>query len=105
MHSGWTQYSADTVIEWCRQNNFQPTTDITITRLECSSSEVLNSMFEELGHTIDQEHGLKSLAIEWLGDENTLQEWPLSQLSLKCHHLESRPIFLRVHMHSMDDCM
>ena len=72
VHEGWTQYSANTVSEWFKHNKFQPTTDITIGVLECSSSEVLNSIFEELCHTIDQKQGLKNLIIKYFYDKNTL---------------------------------
>ena len=49
-------------------------------------------MFDDLGHFIGQEQGLKSLNIEQFSDKNTLQEWPLGQLVLKCHHLQSLKI-------------
>ena len=57
--------------------------------VHCSSSEVINSLFEDFGQTIDQELGLKKLHLHFFNDRNTLEEWPLSQLALKCHHLES----------------
>ena len=72
VHSGWTQYKADTVYDWRKQSNLQPTTDIAIIDLRCTSSEVVNSIFEELGHTIDQESGLENLAIEFFDVESTL---------------------------------
>ena len=54
----------------------------------CSSSEVLNTLFEDIGRTVDEVQGLKKLAIEMLMDQNTLEEWPLSQLVLKSQNLE-----------------
>ena len=46
-------------------------------------------MFEDLGQTVGFEQGLKHLTIERFDDENELQEWPLGQLALKCHALQS----------------
>ena len=46
-------------------------------------------MFDYLGRTIDKEQGLKSLSMKCFEDKNKLEEWPLEQLALKCHHLES----------------
>ena len=57
-----------------------------------SSPEVLNSVFDELGCTIDEEQGLKHLAIDGFWDMSSLQEWPLGQLLFNCHHLESLKI-------------
>jgi len=54
----------------------------------CSSSEVLNSIFEDIGRAIDEVQGLKKLAIEMFMDQNTLEEWPLSQIVLKSRNLE-----------------
>ena len=56
---------------------------------ECSSSAVVNAVFEDLGQTVGYEQGLKHLTIEDLRDQNELQEWPLGQLALKCHSLQS----------------
>ena len=55
----------------------------------CSSSEIVNSVFEDLGQTVSDEQGLKHLTIENFFDQNELQEWPLGQLALKCHSLQS----------------
>ena len=55
----------------------------------CSSSEVVNSVFEDLGQTVNDEQGLKHLTIEGYNDKNELQEWPLGQLALKCHSLQT----------------
>ena len=54
----------------------------------CSSPEVLNTLFEDIGRTVDEVQGLKKLAIEMFMDQNTLEEWPLSQLVLKSQNLE-----------------
>ena len=49
----------------------------------------MNSVFEDLGQTVSDEQGLKHLTIEYFEDQNELQEWPLGQLVLKAHHLQS----------------
>ena len=54
----------------------------------CSSSAVVNAVFEDLGLTVG-EQGLKHLTIEYFSDKNELQEWPLGQLALKCHSLQT----------------
>jgi len=56
---------------------------------KCSSSAVVNAVFEDLGQTISDEQGLKHLAIEYFCDKNELQEWPLEQIALKCHSLQT----------------
>lgn len=56
---------------------------------KCSSSAVVNAVFEDLGQTVGFEQGLKHLTIEWLVDQNEVQEWPLGQLALKCHSLQT----------------
>ena len=39
-----------------------------MTHFTCTSSEVLNSVFDDLGRSIDEDQGLKKLTIEWLKD-------------------------------------
>ena len=46
-------------------------------------------MFENLGQTVCVEQGLKHLTIEGFYDENEVQEYPLGQLALKCHSLQT----------------
>ena len=46
-------------------------------------------MFEDLGQTVGFEQGLKHLTIDCYVDQNEVQEWPLGQLALKCHSLQS----------------
>ena len=46
-------------------------------------------MFEDLGQTVGFEQGLKHLTIVDFRDKNELQEWPLGQLALKCHSLQT----------------
>ena len=60
--------------------------------LKCSSSEVVTSMFEDLGRVIDKEQGLKKLTVINFFDENALEEWPLHQIVIKSPNLESLTI-------------
>ena len=93
VHEGWAQYTSDTVKEWREDHKLlQPTTDIYIYGFSCTSKEVVNAVVEDLGRTIDAEQGLKNLTIEVFSDENKLEEWPLAQLVLKTHHLQSLKI-------------
>ena len=47
-------------------------------------------MIDEIGRSIDnvEGEGLKSLEIDYLTDQNSLEAWPLSQLVTKCPNLE-----------------
>ena len=90
---GFTQYTSDTVDEWRADHDLQPTTEIFLDNLKCSSPEVLNALFNDLGRTIDVEQGLKKFAINFYAGTNKLEEWPLGQLVLKSHNLET--VFLR----------
>ena len=90
VHNGWAQWTPDTVVGWYQENaDLQPTTEIYLTRLKCSSSNMLNTLVDVLGRTIDTEQGLSKLSIYKFMDQNSLQEWPLEQLVLKSPHLES----------------
>ena len=55
----------------------QPTTEIELFDLKCSSSNMLNTLFDVLGRTINTEHGLEKLKINNFYDKNCLQEWPM----------------------------
>ena len=49
VHEGWVQFSVDyTIDEWISEIDKEPITDIAIKRFECSSSEMVNSVFEGL---------------------------------------------------------
>lgn len=78
--------------EWCDNYHVQSVSEACIRGLVCTSSEALNLVFEDLGRSIDVEQGLKKLEIAGFEDQNTLEEWPLSQLVLKSHHLEQLTI-------------
>ena len=88
--AGFAQYTPDTVQEWVEEFGLEPTTEIELVGpVRFSSSEVLNSLIDDLGRTIDVNEGLKKLSIEAFHDcENDLQEWPLSQLVLRSPNLE-----------------
>ena len=59
VHSGWVQYAADTFDEMHSVIEYEPVTDIEIKGgFRCTSSEVLNSMIDELGNAVDEEQGL-----------------------------------------------
>ena len=63
MHKGFTEYTADTIFKLVAEQE-EPTEDIFIgDYFMCSSSEIINSVFEDLGQTISDEQGLKHLAI------------------------------------------
>ena len=74
------------------------TTELTISydqdgnKFACSSSEVLNSVINDISGTIDEEHGLK-ITIEYFGDQNGLEAWPISQLVTKCSLAESIKLY------------
>ena len=59
---------------------------------KCTSSEALNLVFEDLARSIDYEEGLRKFEIKHFGDKNTLEEWPLSLLLFKSHHLQQLTI-------------
>ena len=95
VHDGWAQYSADTVAEWVEEHELAHTTEIFIGRGSnttpfcCSSDEVINSLIEVLGRTVDREQGLKKLTIDGFVDAQSVVEWPLRQLVPKCQHLQT----------------
>ena len=88
LHSGWTQVNADTFYEWLSKLD-EPTTDVFIGDLRCTSTDVINLVIDFIGSTIDAEEGLKNLAIEHFWDKNKIEEWPLEQLAQKTHNLQS----------------
>ena len=88
VHKGFAQYAADTIEKWVAKQK-ELTEVIHIKGLECSSSAVVNAVFEDLGQTVGYEQGLKHLTIVEYSDQNELQEWPLGQLALKCHSLQT----------------
>ena len=59
VHAGFCQYEPDTLKNWIKSEGLQLTTDILIgpddnyLGFSCTSSEVVNSVFDDLGRTID----------------------------------------------------
>ena len=59
VHSGWVQYTADTFEEMHSVIEYEPVTDIEIKdKFSSTSSEVHNSVIDELGRAVDEEQGL-----------------------------------------------
>ena len=59
VHSGWVKYTADTFDEMHSVIEYEPVTDIEIKdKFSSTSSEVLNSVIDELGRAVDEEQGL-----------------------------------------------
>ena len=59
VHEGWAQWTPDTVKLWYQEAaDLQPTTEITLLALNCSTSNMLNTLIDVLGRTIDTEQGL-----------------------------------------------
>ena len=55
LHSGWTQYNADTIDDW-KSKLDEPTTDVFIGgSFSCTTTDVLNSVLNFIGLTIDGE--------------------------------------------------
>ena len=53
LHRGWTQFTGDTILDWLSKLD-QPTTDIEIGGdFKCSSTDVVNSVFDFIGRTVD----------------------------------------------------
>ena len=58
VHSGFVQYTAATFDEMHSLIEYEPVTDIEIKQFYSSSSEVLNSLIDELGRAVYEENGL-----------------------------------------------
>ena len=78
VHSGWAKYTSSTFDNWCIQYELGPISEVLIHFIECLSNEVINSLIEDIGHSIDGEEGFRKLEINAYRDKNTLHEWPLS---------------------------
>ena len=54
VHTGFGQYEPETFLAYALSQKLEPTKDIFIGGMfECSSSEVVNSVLDDLGRTID----------------------------------------------------
>ena len=59
VHKGWTCWTPDTVKLWYKESaDLQPTTEIELRGFKCSTSNMLNTLFDVLGRTISTELGL-----------------------------------------------
>ena len=58
VHEGWSQYTAYTFDELHSVIEYEPVTDIQMRGFKTTSSEVLNSVIDELGRAVDEEQGL-----------------------------------------------
>lgn len=55
VHSQFLQYTADAFCDLINEKALQPTTNMFIGYLRCSSAEVVNSVIDCLGRSIDEE--------------------------------------------------
>ena len=76
LHKGWEQWNENTVLDWFNQLDNHPANKISIGGFYCTSSHVVNSVYDFLGRTIDPERGRRYLIIEEDMD-NKLEAWPL----------------------------
>lgn len=59
VHEGWAQWTPETSKFWYQDAaDLQPTTDLCLAALSCSSSNMLNTLVDVLGRTINIEQGL-----------------------------------------------
>ena len=67
----------------------EPTNEVKISNLSCSSSKVLNSFFEDLGHSVEdgKQRCLVKFEIESFKDKCFLLPQPMNELVTKCSHL------------------
>ena len=56
VHRGWAQFTPGTVTRWYQDaNDLQPTTKIHLDSLRCSTSNMLNTLVDVLGRTVNTE--------------------------------------------------
>ena len=53
VHSGWVKYTADTFDEMHSVIECEPVTDIEIKNFECTSTQVLNSVINDITRSIN----------------------------------------------------
>jgi len=53
---------------WLTEHDLQSITDAFLYNLDCSSSNVVNSVFDDIGRNVDEVQGLKKLRIERFED-------------------------------------
>ena len=60
-------------MDWfIKDNDMQSTTEIDLNGLLCSSSNMLNTLIDVLGRTIDEEQGLKKISVNHFKGQNSL---------------------------------
>lgn len=55
----------------------------------CTSTEVLNSVIDDISCSVGNEQDVLTLEIEQFIDRNVLQAWPLGQLVAKCSSIQT----------------
>ena len=65
--------------------DIEPTTEVFIGWDEereqgfmCTSSEVINAVFDDISRSVDEDLRLSKLTIQDFWDKNALKEWPMS---------------------------
>ena len=59
VHEGWAQWTPDTNKLWYQEAaHLQPTTEIYLEDLKCSTSNMLNTLVDVLGRTVNTDLGL-----------------------------------------------
>ena len=74
----------------------KPLQHIHLDRLWCSSSEVVNQVFDQLGEALHDDQQLKSLKITNYYDRNQLENWTcqkLAHLAMNCEELELNGLY------------
>ena len=56
----------------------KPTYKVKLINIACSSSEVLNSLIEDIAQSANPEEGLKSLELEGFSEKSILECWSIS---------------------------
>ena len=89
VHAGWAQYYSGFVEDKCEEFKISSITEVDLYNIESSSPQAMNSLLDDIGYNIDQGQGLKKLKLHFNNDENdTIQEWPLSQILARSPLLE-----------------
>ena len=89
----WTDQFYQGQREWAEC--FEPITKVRLSFLKCSSVALVNSVFEEVACSIDENEGIKSLEIVDHNTKHGLDWWPLSQIVTKapnCQELTIRDL-------------
>ena len=64
------------------------------TPFSCSSSEVLNDLFDKVGSSINEENGLESFELERFYEQKyVLQPWVLNKIAARAHNLQTIKLF------------